>query len=49
MPTETAESIGLRILEDISALIIHSHDLQGTLDNIVALIARRMGTDVCSI
>ncbi|HET6421885.1 MAG TPA: phosphoenolpyruvate--protein phosphotransferase [Geobacteraceae bacterium] len=49
MPTETAVSTGLRILEDISTLIIHSHDLQQTLDNIVALIARRMGTDVCSI
>lgn len=49
MPTETPVSTGLRILEDISTLIIHSHDLQQTLDNIVALIARRMGTDVCSI
>jgi phosphotransferase system enzyme I (PtsP) len=49
MPTQNAESIGLRILEDISALILHSHDLQETLDNVVALIARRMGSDVCSI
>jgi phosphotransferase system, enzyme I, PtsP len=40
---------GLRTLEDINALILHSHDLQETLDNIVTIIARRMGTDVCSI
>jgi phosphotransferase system enzyme I (PtsP) len=46
---QNAESMGLRILEDISALILHSHDMQETLDNIVALIARRMGSDVCSI
>ena len=54
MPRESvakknAESMGLRILEDISALILHSHDLQDTLNNIVTLIARRMGSDVCSI
>src|SRR5512137_925793 len=46
---EPRESLGLRTLEDISALILHSHDLQETLDNIVTLVARRMGTDVCSI
>ena len=40
---------GLRILEDISTLILHSHDLQETLDNIVTLVAKRMGSDVCSI
>ncbi|HEY5976158.1 MAG TPA: phosphoenolpyruvate--protein phosphotransferase [Geobacteraceae bacterium] len=40
---------GLRTLEDINALILHSHDLQETLDNIVTIVARRMGTDVCSI
>src|SRR5512147_449510 len=43
------ESIGLRTLEDISALILHSHDLQETLDNIVNLVAKRMQSDVCSI
>ncbi len=43
------ETIGLRILEDISGLILHSHDLLETLDNIVNLVARRMNTDVCSI
>ncbi|HEX8961137.1 MAG TPA: GAF domain-containing protein, partial [Geobacteraceae bacterium] len=46
---EKPESLGLRTLEDISALILHSHDLQETLDNIVSLVAKRMGSDVCSI
>ena len=42
-------SIGLRTLEDISTIILHSHDLQETLDNIVNIVAKRMGSDVCSI
>jgi len=46
---ETDHSIGLRTLEDISSIILHSHDLQETLDNIVTIVAKRMGTDVCSI
>lgn len=46
---EKPESLGLRTLEDISALILHSHDLQETLDNIVNLVAKRMGSEVCSI
>lgn len=46
---ETHDSIGLRTLEDISSIILHSHDLQETLDNIVNIVAKRMGTDVCSI
>jgi phosphotransferase system enzyme I (PtsP) len=49
MPEETGEKLGLRTLEDISALILHSHDLQETLDNIVTLVAKRMASDVCSI
>ena len=49
MPDETGEKLGLRTLEDISALILHSHDLQETLDNIVNLVAKRMASDVCSI
>ncbi len=48
MPDKT-ESLGLRTLEDISTLILHSHDMQETLDNIVALVSRRMESDVCSI
>src|SRR6185369_11646375 len=46
---ETHHSIGLRTLEDISAIILHSHDLHETLDNIVGIVAKRMRTDVCSI
>ena len=39
----------LDILEDISTLISHSHDLQETLDRVVATVAERMQTEVCSI
>ena len=46
---ESHHSIGLRTLEDISSIILHSHDLKETLDNIVTIVARRMKTDVCSI
>lgn len=46
---ESEQSIGLRTLEDISSIILHSHDLHETLDNIVTIVAKRMGTDVCSI
>src|SRR5450759_4801199 len=46
---ETHHSIGLRTLEDISSIILHSHDLHETLDNIVTIVAKRMKTDVCSI
>ncbi len=49
MTKETHETLGLRTLEDISGLILHSHDLQETLDNIVTLVAKRMGSEVCSI
>jgi len=49
MPEEAGEKLGLRTLEDISALILQSHDLQETLDNIVNLVAKRMASDVCSI
>ena len=41
--------IGVTTLEDISALILQSHDLNETLRNIVNLIAKRMRSDVCSI
>jgi len=46
---ESHHSIGLRTLEDISSVILHSHDLHETLDNIVSIVAKRMRTDVCSI
>ena len=39
----------LDILEDISALISHSHNLQETLERIAATVAERMQTEVCSI
>ncbi len=39
----------LTILEDITTLISHSHDLQETLNSIVATVAERMGTEVCSV
>lgn len=49
MPRTTNPKIGVTTLEDISALILQSHDLDETLRNIVNLVARRTRTDVCSI
>ncbi len=49
MPLRKNEPFGITILEDISTLILQSHDLQETLVNIVTLVAKRMRTDVCSI
>jgi phosphotransferase system enzyme I (PtsP) len=46
---DNSQSLGLRTLEDISSIILHSHDLQETLNNIVTLVAKRMRSDVCSI
>jgi phosphotransferase system enzyme I (PtsP) len=43
------QTLGLRTLEDISSIILHSHDLHETLDNIVTIVAKRMNSDVCSI
>ena len=39
----------LRILENISTLISHSHDLQETLKSIVTIVRERMETEVCSL
>jgi phosphotransferase system, enzyme I, PtsP len=39
----------LTILEDISSLIAHSHDLQDTLQNIVTTVRDRVEAEVCSI
>ena len=39
----------LGILADISTLISRSHDLQETLDRLVATVAERMQTEVCSL
>ena len=49
MVEKQGDTLGLRTLEDISGLILHSHDLHETLGNIVNLVAKRMGVDVCSI
>jgi len=49
MNDERSSNLGLRTLEDISELILHSHDLRETLQNIVTLVAKRMESDVCSI
>jgi phosphotransferase system enzyme I (PtsP) len=49
MQKQSAPKIGITTLEDISALILQSHDLDETLKNIVALVTRRMRADVCSI
>ncbi len=46
---DSHHSIGLRTLEDISSIILHSHSLQETLENIVTIVAKRIRTDVCSI
>jgi len=48
-PTRRDAYPDLMILEDISALISHSHDLQETLNRLVAIVAERMETEVCSL
>lgn len=49
MIEDNVEHLGLRTLEDISELILHSHDLRETLQNIVNLVSKRTGSDVCSL
>jgi phosphotransferase system enzyme I (PtsP) len=39
----------LGLLADIGTLVTHSHDLQETLNHIVATVAERMQTEVCSL
>ncbi len=46
MPTESQKLI---LLEDISRIVVSSHDLHETLDHITALLADRMGVQVCSL
>src|ERR1043166_3360077 len=48
-PTRPEAYPGLMILEDISTLISHSHDLQDTLNRLVQIVAERMETEVCSL
>jgi phosphotransferase system enzyme I (PtsP) len=49
MSSRKKEPLGVTTLEDIGRLILHSHDLDETLRNVADLVARRAGTDVCSI
>lgn len=49
MTEQTTAHSGLNTLEDISSIILQSHDLYETLNNIVELVARRMKSEVCSI
>src|SRR5262245_66556630 len=42
-------SPGFKVLEDISAIIARSEDLQETLQRIVEVVAERASTDVCSL
>ncbi|HEX2385778.1 MAG TPA: phosphoenolpyruvate--protein phosphotransferase, partial [Candidatus Binatia bacterium] len=48
-PTRRDAYPDLMILEDISALISHSHDVKDTLNRLVAIVAERMETEVCSL
>lgn len=41
--------LGLSTLQDISALILQSHDLDETINNIVDIVALRAKSDVCSL
>jgi phosphotransferase system enzyme I (PtsP) len=43
------ELLHLSLIEDINTLISHSQNLQETLKNIVAIVAERMRTEVCSL
>jgi len=43
------ESRKLILLEDVSQIVISSHNLRETLDHITALLAEKMGVEVCSV
>ncbi|SEA11461.1 PTSINtr with GAF domain, PtsP [Desulfuromusa kysingii] len=47
--TKSDRNLGLSTLQDISALILQSHDLDETIRNIVDLVALRAHSDVCSL
>lgn len=53
MPTKIHKKsdvrLGLSTLQDISSLILKSHDLDETLHNIVTLVTERAYSDVCSL
>lgn len=44
-----AQRVGLRLLEEIGAIVTQSPDLHRSAQGIVETIARRMGMEVCSI
>lgn len=41
--------LGLSTLQDISALILQSHDLDETINNIVEIVTQRAQSEVCSL
>ena len=47
--TRARKGQGLSVLEDIGTIISHSQTLQETFDNLVRIVAERMGTEVCSL
>jgi len=40
---------GLRLLEDVGAIVTHASDLQASLQNIVETVAEHLGMEVCSL
>ena len=49
LKNKSDKRLGLHTLQDISALILRSHDLNETINNIVDLVAERADSDVCSL
>ena len=47
--TKSDHRLGLSTLQDISTLILQSHDLNDTIRNIVDLVALRAHSDACSL
>ena len=45
----TDSNLSISTLEDITTLILQSHNLHETLENVAELVSRRMGSSVCSI
>ena len=43
------ESDKLILLEDVSRIVVSSHDLAETLDHVTGLLAERLGVEVCSV
>lgn len=47
--SKSDHSLGLSTLQDISALILQSHDLDETISNIVDIVAQRAQSEACSL